>query len=451
MKKRFIILSFMLLLPAVVTAYEMHEPITIRDVHGTPEDPYLIEGYEISNPNGNCIEVMDSSHVIIRGNHLHNCGDNMIDIEEEHYPRYDGLAIRVGRSKHVTIEDNKVIDNLNGILAFMSPNTIMRNNTVKKAKVWCALHCEICDNSEFYNNYLIDNGVPEWFWHPGERISALYVLRSNNVKIYDNTVIRCTSDGIRVIGQIEGGGANEVMNEWGVTYSNVSIYNNILLDNMELGIALDRGRNLKIYNNTIRSTCTGPANALNIEFDVDDSEIYNNKITPCANSFPIQISTAQRNNIYNNTAYYFDNRQEAFVQKGYDEQGDKVKSRRAGIPYEKSSDNVIENNEWKKIDGKLADILREKIRIAEENNIFEEHGWFSCEITEGVFDEECVEKEKAKGVQGKDSKYLIINPLYPDSEDFVVEKSIFMKFLPWLIGIIAIITVIGVLIWKKRR
>jgi parallel beta-helix repeat protein len=427
--------------------------ILIEDIHATADDPYIIEGYEISNPDGNCIEVQNSSYIVIRGNYLHDCGYNLMEKEEDHYPHYDGLAIKVGNSKHVIIENNEVIDNLNGILAYNCPYTIMRNNTIKEAKVWCALHCEICDNSEFYDNYLSDNGVPEWFWHPGHRISALYILRSNNVKIHDNTVIRSTSDGIRVIAQIEGGGANEVTNEWGATFSNVSIYNNLVLDNMELGFALDRGRNMKIYNNTVRATCTGPVIPIAIEFDVDDSEFYNNKLTPCGNPYPMGISTAQRNHIYNNTAYYFDNRKEEFVpQESYDDQGDKVKSGWAGIPYEPSADNIIEDNKWKKIGGELADILRESMETAHENDLFIEHGWFSCEITEGVFDEDCVEEEKAKGVQGKDSKYLIIEPLYPDSEEFVIEETFFEKFpVGIIIIVLVLIIMVFVTLFLKRK
>ncbi len=432
--------------------YTWHEPVRIEGIRATAEEPYIIEGYEITNPDGDCIEVLDSEHVIIRNNYLHGCGEALLDMENEKRPHYEGLAIEVGNSSYVTVENNEVIDNLNGILAYESPYTIMRNNIVKKSKVWCALHCEICDNSKFYGNYLSDNGVPEWFWHPGERISSLYVLRSDNIEIYNNTVIRSTSDGIRVIGQLDGQTKTSEGSDWTGTTNNVTIYNNLVLDNMELGFAFDRGTDFKVFDNTVRSTCTGPANAITIEFDVDDSEIFNNRIIPCGNPNPIQISTSQRLRIYNNTAYYFDNRKERFVpEESYDDQGDIVKSDWSGIPYEPSSDNIIKDNRWKKIGGELAESLRERLRTAQELDLFKEHGYFSCEISEGVFDKECVQEEIAKGVQGKPAEYQMIEPLYSDPEPYVIQEQ-FPSALILVPSIILLVLVIStaLIIWKKR-
>ena len=427
-------------------AYEQHEPILIENIHATADDPYVIEGYEITNPGGNCIEVMNSEHVIIRDNYLHGCGNSL----EKEYPHYDGLAIIAGDSKHITIENNKVIDNLNGILAYNSANAIIRNNTIKKSKVWVALLCEICDDSKFYNNYIEDNGVPEWFWEPGERICGLYILRSNNVEIYDNTIIRSSSDGIRVIGQIECG-ITEPEDEWGGTTNYVKIYNNLVLDNMELGFAFDRGRNFEVYNNTIRSSCTGPAGCICFEFDVDDSKFYDNKLIPCVNPFPFQMSCSQRNHIYNNTAYYIPGKKEEFVQVEYDSEGDIVKSGWAGIPHERSADNIIENNKWKKIGGELAAVLQEKLKVTEKNNLIEEKGWFACEISEGVFDQECVERERSKGIQGKSRKYIVIDPLYENPEDYVVEENHIIKITACLVFMLSLILIIIAVIWKKRK
>ena len=85
------------------THYELHEPIIIEGIHATAEDPYFIEGYEITNPSGICIKVMNSENVIIRNNYLHDCGvDEIYQQEMEHYS--EGYAVLIGKSNNITFE-----------------------------------------------------------------------------------------------------------------------------------------------------------------------------------------------------------------------------------------------------------------------------------------------------------------------------------------------------------
>jgi parallel beta-helix repeat protein len=412
-------------------AYEQHEPILIADIHATADDPYIIEGYEITNPKGDCIKILNSEHVIIRNNYLHDCGtDETFQKQTDHY--HEGYATLIGNSSDISFENNKLDNNYRGFIAYSTLRVKALNNDIRNTIQYSPLWCERCSNSEFGFNYLSDNGNPTHFWVPGDRSIGIGIKRSDNVDIHDNTVIRSTSDGIAVTGHIyapsftvpEDINKPHPQADWTGLCNDVRIYNNILLDNMEQGVWLVNDRNIKVYNNTIRTGCFSYGSAISTEFNVGDSEFYNNKFLTCncgppggANSFNIYI----HDNIY----YSYDRGKGNFMHFSDDLMGvGSSAMRQEGAVFQKSYGNREENNKWVILKDALSEEMKEKRAYAETHKTYEAKGWFSCELPNGTIDEECRIREEAKGNQGVPREQLFYSSLMENFDDFVVENEI---------------------------
>jgi len=401
---------------SIVFAYDIHKPIFIEDMHATADNPYIIEGYEISSESANCIEVINSEHVIIRENYLHDC--IWSKEPEEKLSWTEGRAIVVKGSKNIRIENNRLEKNKIGIFAYQTKNVKILSNNIMETQVVGSLKCEYCTDSEIAHNYLIDNGRPDWFWVPGNRVIGIWVAASNNLEIHDNTVIRSSSDGIGISGTIDSSLEEPGARDWTKTAENIRVYNNVLLDNLELGIWLARIDDMECFNNTIRDHF-GP---IVLDFDIKNSEFYNNKLISWVGS-PIGIGIAKDNYIHDNIAYCIEEN-DFEAQKGDEPGMNDIKFGWSGIEPYISSGNVFENNVVKLLDGELKDALESKINRAEIEKTFEEKGWFACEIEEGVFDEDCMEQEEAKGNQGMPRELFVFEPLMSDFDEYAAEKPI---------------------------
>lgn len=129
MKKSPLLFFLFILLLQAEPAYQPHESILIADIHETAEEPYIIEGYEITNPSGSCIKIMNSQNVIIRDNYLHDCGvDEIYQQEMEHYS--EGYAVLIGKSSDITFEDNHLEHNWCGSMAYASKHLRAVNNKI---------------------------------------------------------------------------------------------------------------------------------------------------------------------------------------------------------------------------------------------------------------------------------------------------------------------------------
>ncbi|MCD4705287.1 right-handed parallel beta-helix repeat-containing protein [bacterium] len=419
-KKRYLFIAlFFIIFPIGAFAYEKQEPILIENIHATKENPYIIEGYEISSDIANCIEVKNSEHVIIRNNYLHDCTFSKDPNEPLSWT--EGRAIVVKNSKDILIENNILLKNKIGIFAYKLERVKILHNDIRETQVVGSLKCEYCENSEIAFNYLLDNGRPDWFWVPGNRIIGIWVAASNNINIHDNTVIRSSSDGIGISGTIDSSLENPGKRDWKMVSKNVRVYNNMLLDNLELGIWLGRIKNMKCFNNTIRDHY-GP---IVLDFDIIDSEFYDNKLVSWGGA-PIGIGTAKNNYIHDNIWYSIENQKFA-VPPGDAPGTNDIKFAWSGIIPYSSSGNNFENNKVYQISGKLKETLKSKIKKAENEKIFKEKGWFACEIEEGLVDKECVKKEEAKGNQGMPRDLFVFEPLMENFDEFVVKKP-FSKF-----------------------
>lgn len=397
-----------------VSAYEQHEPILIENIQATVDDPYIVEGYEISSDEANCIEIRNSKNIIIRGNYLHDC-----TFYTDEYPGgwQEGHSIYAENSENITIEDNLVEDNIMGPYVRHSNSVKIMNNSVYRSVYQSAIRCDNCNDVEIAYNYLEDNGIPEWFWTPGIRLIGIWIMSTDNADIHDNTVIRSSSDGISVCG-------NDYMeNDWTIVSRNVNIHNNIILDNLEQGIWASRVINLHIYSNTIRTTCFQQRNGIFFEFDVNDSEIFDNKIATCRGS-TIGFRTSHDNKAYNNSQYSA--QQEPFGGDS-DEADGPQKAKDSGIPYAPSSGNEINNNVQYLLTGKLAEVMQEKLDTSEILKTYVRKGLMSCN-EDGVVDLECVERERNGNDIGVPSEILGYSPLMYNFDDYILEEYIFAEY-----------------------
>jgi hypothetical protein len=428
MKKLLFLLLLITPLAAQEPAYEQHEPILLKGIHATADEPYIIEGYEITNPYGDCIKIMDSEYVIIRDNYLHGCGtDEQFQQTTDHFS--EGYATLIGESEYITFENNTLDGNFRGFMAYSTEHLLAENNEITNTYHYSPLWCERCDHSEFMENYLQDNGDPEGFWVPGDRSIGIWVKRSTDVRIHGNTVIRSTSDGIAVTGQIYGPSFT-VPDTFGqgprddyTGYStDVWVYDNLLLDNMEQGVWLVNGRDIRVFNNTIRTGCFTYGTSISTEFNVGDSEFYDNRFLTCCagppgGNFSFNIY------IHDNVYYSWDGGIGDFMYFSDRDQGVAQVGVREGAVYEESHDNREENNVWVELEGALAEEMREKRAYADEHETYVAKGWFVCEQEDGMVDEACVESEEAKGKQGVPREMLLYSSLMADFDAFVVEME----------------------------
>ncbi|MBU0706254.1 right-handed parallel beta-helix repeat-containing protein [Patescibacteria group bacterium] len=462
-KKYIFLILLLFFLTNTAFAYEQHKPILVENVHATEDEPYVIEGYEISNPYGDCIKIIDSENVIIRNNYLHDCGtDKTFQKNTDHYQK--GYATIIGDSSDIIFENNKLDNNFRGFIAYSTPGLKALNNDIQNTQHYSPLWCERCSDSEFAFNYLADNGNPEIFWVPGDRSIGIWIKRSDNVDIHDNTVIRSTSDGISVTGHIYTPSFTAPADrtkphpqaDWTGTSGNVRIYNNILLDNMEQGIWLVNGRNIEVYNNIIRTGCFTYGTAISTEFNVGDSEFYNNKFITC-NSGPLGGDNSFNIYVHDNSYYTFDGGKGDFMHFTDDALGVSDLAKRQGADYQESTGNREENNKWVRIKGALSEEMKEKREYGEVNKTYEAKGWFVCELPDGGVDEACRKKEEAKGNQGVPKEKLFYSSLMENFDDFSVEdkdpiiEELIESREATLIGILIVISAITFIYFKKLR
>ena len=315
---------------AAVGHYTRHAPIRVDNVHAPADDPVIIEGFEISSDEADCIEVKNSTDVVIRGNYLHDCTWSRDPAEP--YSQDEGFAIRVGYAEFVVIADNVLERNKMGIAVHSSSRVLVRSNTITTTVVKSSLRLERVDNAEVTYNYLADNGVPEHFWAPGHRDIGIYLVRSDAVQVHDN---------------------------------------------MELGMWLVRARGLSIQHNTIRGGCFTPGSGIGLDFDVDDSEVFANQIVTCLNDGYVGLAMSHDNHIHGNV--HFSLEDEPFRIRAQDDAtNDQIKADRAGIPFRPSSGNLVEDETHLRLGGELRRVMLEKRELADRERTWQERGWFSA-------------------------------------------------------------------------
>lgn len=406
---------------AVSCAYRSSPPVRVDGVHATAQKPLIVSGLEISSSQGTCIDVRDARHVVIRDNYLHHC--DAPGATEALFNGREGYAVLVGKSSDVVIMNNIVEECAMGIGVYSTTRLTVTHNTIFGTTGRNSLRLERVTDAEVAANRLTDNGIPETFWAPGHRDIGIHVVRSDGIAVRDNVVLRSSSDGIAVSGQIDGGGLTTQESDWSGTAKHIRIHNNLLLDNMELGIWLTRARDVDIHHNTIRTGCFTYGTGIGFSFDIDASEVHRNEIVTCLVPAFIGLSGSHDNYIHDNVHYAVTRGDHAPVEAHDDPSSNRTKAQWSGIPDRPSSGNRITGNVFFQIGGALGAAIQQKVRLAEREETFEARGWFACEVSEGELDEECVAAQAALGNQGVPRDYLVFDPLMADPKPYVVSES----------------------------
>jgi parallel beta-helix repeat protein len=110
---------------------------------GTENNPYVIEGWDISAQSAHGIEVRSTdAYFIIRNCYIHDGRQN-----------YDG--VHLDDVKNGTIENVNFTNNLHGIYLGSSPNNLIRNCTASSNSF--GIYSWVSENNTFRNNALSNN------------------------------------------------------------------------------------------------------------------------------------------------------------------------------------------------------------------------------------------------------------------------------------------------------
>jgi parallel beta-helix repeat protein len=361
-----------------VTAYTETATKLISGIHASSDDPLIIESLEMTNDKGDCLKILDSENIIIRGNYIHDCTGG--DYDEMGNPTV-GRAIYIENSKNITIEDNKLDNNAYGILIESSQGLEISSNEIKNTKINSSLKLFVSSNGRIYKNTLTDNGSKEDFWIPGNRNIGILLEESDDIDVFENTVTRSSSDGISAIG-------NFLDDKKGTGYSeNIRIHNNTILDNMEQGVWLIFAKNIQVYENNIRTGCYTPGAGVFLELNVSGSEIYNNIFTTCMVPSQIVARVSYNNKIYSNQAHTLE-LQDEFVNLS-ESSDDEERCRIAGIKYISSFDNEVYENTFDIYRGELYQQLKCQLIDAQHRRTAEGKGRFNCKVTQMNLADEC--------------------------------------------------------------
>ena len=303
---------------ALANDYILHEPIIVERADSTPDEPYVIEGYEIANPDGPGIQVRHVDYVVIRNNYIHDCGTKISeDIQEKITTGvgdarlatmdnpFDTGGIMVFNAKRVEISGNRVINSDYGIVVqeygMRAEKVSIYDNIVEKNHRSFFIKVFNADNVDIYDNYVADNGLGIFMDNKGlieafergenfgdGRSQGIFTEGSNHVRISGNTLINSSSDGIAVTnGELD-------------FVEDIEIFNNTVLKNGEQGIWIVSARNGQIYNNVVSEN---RHSGIMFEGEVFDFRVFDNDIG-YNNSFGIYLISSSGNEIYNNDIHH---------------------------------------------------------------------------------------------------------------------------------------------------
>ncbi len=265
--------------------YEPHGPIIIEHQPTSPDQPLVIEGYEISNPDGPGIQVRDVDYVIIRNNYLHDCGTKISErrqrlVEETGDARkgmldqpFETGAILVFDAKGtVEISGNVVRNNDYGIMVqghrHRAKSVSVHDNSVQDNHRAASIWVGEADSVDIHDNFVKDNGLDVFYdnealvraFEKGEdfgdgRTQGILAKDCNNVRIGKNTVINSVSDGIGIMNrglpfdqdhrlQFDPDHEKHLVHD-------IEIFDNVIERNGEQGIWITSAQRGKIYRNKV--------------------------------------------------------------------------------------------------------------------------------------------------------------------------------------------------------
>jgi parallel beta-helix repeat protein len=237
------------------------------------------------------IGIYESNGITIQNNTFN-------DIKKPINMDFGGFSILVKGGDTIRIENNYLENNQIGILIEGKPDDYVENvqiesNTILNTWMTAAIKCRRCRHVTIAGNSLASNGKPEYFEQ--HRIVGIDLHEVNQAKVFDNTVTESSSDGIGVPG--------EVWEDEIVYSTQIEIYKNTVMDNGEQGIWAIAGKDISIHDNIIYCTkhCYTGCSGIFFEWDVSDSQVYNNEIIGRGDEYNgITIKNSYSNRITNN-------------------------------------------------------------------------------------------------------------------------------------------------------
>lgn len=215
--------------------YAAQEPIELRDVVAPPDEPRIIDGYDITNPRGNGITLLRCKNIIIRNCYIHDCREGGNE---------DGCAICTEDCHNVTIQNVYVKNNRTGIVIEGNPDhlsggILAENNVIIGCKSHDSLSFVNVKQPEVRYNILYDNGT---IWR--NRISGISFNGTfQNVSVHHNLIVNSDSDGIECLGY-----------DWQDVGTNVEVYANILRNNGEQGVWFSGVQKGRIHHNYVEGS-----------------------------------------------------------------------------------------------------------------------------------------------------------------------------------------------------
>jgi parallel beta-helix repeat protein len=350
-------------------AYERHDPIVIENHPTTPDAPLIIEGYEISNPDGPGIQVRDTDYVVIRNNHLHDCGTNISARRQQlvtetgdarkamlDAPFETGAILVFDAKGSVVISGNRVHDNDYGIMVqghrFRASCVTIHANHVRDnhraAFVWVGQ----ADRVEISDNVVKDNGLNLFYDNEGlvramqkgedfgdGRSQGILAKDCHNVRIFQNTIVNSISDGIGIMNRGLIFDENRRL-QFDPKYEehlvhDIEIFDNWIERNGEQGIWITSAKRGRVFRNTVianahRRGVTGGSSGILLEGDVSEFEIFENEIS-WNDIFGIGLISSSNNVIRHNRIHHNGDGGIGWSEQGYLEQ-------------RPSADNLIEGN-----------------------------------------------------------------------------------------------------------
>lgn len=313
------------LLPSLALAYDLHEPIIVERVQSTPGKPYIVEGFEIANPDSPGIQLREVDHVIIRNNYIHDCGTRISEEIQKQImdtgkttlsamnKPFDTGGILIFDAKTVEVYNNKAINNDYGIYVWghnkRPARVSIHDNVVKNNHRSAFIRVKNADNVDISKNDVEDNGLDIYMDNiglmeafkrgedfPDGRSQGIATDGCNQVKVFDNTVINSISDGIGAF----AGDLDYVQD--------IEIFGNTVLRNGEQGIWIVKARNGKIHHNTVtenrhRKGEFGGSSGIMLEGEVFDFEIFSNNIG-YNDVFGVCLIGSSNNRIYDNEIHH---------------------------------------------------------------------------------------------------------------------------------------------------
>ncbi len=273
---------------------------------GTIDDPYIIEGYNISNPSGIAIDIRNTDvYFIIRNNTLTFSKDGIFLMNAKNGQIVNNTisgneqGIYMYNSANNTVSGNSIIENLEGISLWSSPNNTISANMISyngkdgvllSDSPWNSISDNIFTDDgiqlfygtmpDFFVQTVVNNtvnGKPLIFWE-GEN--------NKTVPAGAGQVILVNSTDIEITGQNL---SNTDLAIQLMLSSFVKVSDNILTDN-NIGISVHSSTNITIGNNTVASNDHGIA-----LYRLDSGVIHNNNVI--GNGVGISLQESHTNTI----------------------------------------------------------------------------------------------------------------------------------------------------------